>query len=194
MLIRWPACLTSVLVALILWSIPAPAQDLVLTKDCEFGFQRLIRSAQNGELGDDVTNANVGAWPNKARIELVRTNGANKLLFLTRKHSPQVFSGYFDIELGEGATESDAARVGKVLDNAFQEDPFEVTFDFFGAGTNSQFPTLTEAWRYGGWTRVLRTVEGRLTAPVGVRHAAAVVTALAIATLASLILLWGSKP
>jgi hypothetical protein len=185
---------TSVFVALLLLSIPAPAQNLALTKDSEFGFQRLIRSAQNGELGDDVTNVNVGVSPHRVQIELVRANGVNKLLFLKRKSSTQGPSRYFDIELGDAATASDAARVGTILDEAFEEDPFEVAIGPFGGQPTSHFPTLMQAWKDGGWTRVLWALEGQLTAPVGVRHAAAIVMALAIAVLASLILLWGSTP
>ena len=189
MLIRCASWSLPILVCLLLSGNPSSAQDLALTRDCEVGFQRIIQSAQNGELGDDVTNANVGVSPHRVEIELVRRNGSNKVLLLTRRTSTQALSRYFDIELGEHATASDAARVGRVLDQAFQEDPFEVAFDFFGALAMSDFPTLTEAWQYGGWTRVLRVAEGRLAAPVGLRSTVAVIVLVATALLASLVLL-----
>lgn len=190
MRIRW----TFVLAFLVLGGIATPAQELTLTRDSEFGFRQIIDAAQRGELGEDVSNANVGVRGTDVRIELVRMHGANKLLFLTYKHSTQSLSRYFDIELGEGATEGDAARVGKLLDEAFRDDPFEVIFDFFGARTMTHLPTLAEAWKAGGWTRVLRVLEGRFTTSVGVSHAAVIISVLAISSLAGLVLLWGSKP
>jgi len=191
---RWPTCVTSILVALLLWCIPAPAQDLVLTKDSEPGFWRLIDAAQAGRLGDEITNANVGASFDKVRIELVRKSGVNPVLYLTRKRSTQAPSRYFDIELGAGATAGDAARVGTVLDEAFHEDPFEVSYDFFGARSSASFPTFAAAWKYGGWRRALRFLEARLTTPVGLGYTIGVILAAATALLASLVLLWGSDP
>ena len=189
-----PALWRPVLFTLLLWSVPAPGQDSALTRDSEFGFQRLIRAAQNGALGDDVTNVNVGVSPHRVQIELVRTNAANKLLFLKHKSSTQGPSRYFDIELGAAATASDATRVGRILDEIFQEDPFEAPFFFRGDHMLSHSPTLTEAWNDAGWMGALRALEDRLTAPVGVQHAVAVIAMLALAGLASLIVLWGSKP
>lgn len=190
----WPTCVTSILMLLLLWSMPAPAQDLILTKDSEPGFWRLIDAAQVGQFGDNVINANVGVSFGNVRIELVRKSGANPILFLTRKRSTQPLSRYFDIEIGPGATASDAARLGKVLDEAFQDDPFEPSFDFFGGRTSAAFPSLAKAWKYGGWSRALGVLEGRLTAPVGVGYTIAVILASASALLASLVLLWASEP
>ncbi len=191
---RLPACFISILVSLLLWSIPASGQDPVLTTDSEPGFWHLIDAAQAGQLGDDVINANVGVSFDTVRIELVHESGTNPILFLTRKRSTQPLSRYFDIEIGPGATASDAARVGKVLDEAFHDDPFEVSSGFFGARSTESFPGIAEAWKYGGWRRPLRVLEGRLTTPVGVGYTVAVIVASASALLASLILLWGSEP
>ena len=188
------AYMMAILVSLVLWGIPAPAQDLVLTKDSEPGFWRLIDAAQAGQLGDDVSNANVGALFDKVRIELVRKSGAPALLYLTRKRSTQPLSRYFDIEIGAGATAADAARVGTALDEAFHADPFAVSFDFFGARSGESFPTVAAAWKYGGWRRVVGVLEDRLTAPAGVGYTAAVIIASASALLASLMLLWGAEP
>jgi hypothetical protein len=194
---RWlgrPERWAFVLVAFVLGSVPARAQDVALTPASELGFRRFMRAAESGELGSDVTGANVGIAPHRVQVELVRPGQANKLLFLTHKSSKPGPARYFDIELGQAATASDAARVARILDAAFEEDPFEVVVGFVGAHAPSHFPTLTEAWKEGGWAEVLWALDGRLTAPVGVTDAAVVAAALAVAVLASLILLWGSTP
>ena len=187
--------MTCLLASLLLWSIAAPAQDLTLTTDSEPGFWRLIDAAQAGQLGDEVTNANVGAcFRQGAHRAGPQGRARARCLHVTRKRSAQPLSRFFDIERGAGATADDAARVGKVLDAAFHDDPFVVSFDFFGAGGGASFPSLAEAWKYGGWKRALRVLESRLTTPAGVRYTIAVILASASAVLASLILLWGSEP
>jgi len=188
--LRW----LPMVVPLLLCRLPAPAQDLALTKDSELGFQRLIDAAQNGKLGNDVTNANVAVSSTRVQVELVRTDAPNKLLFLTQKTSAPGLSRYFDIALGEGSTANDAARVAEILDTAFRDDPFEASFDFFGTrGTNHLAP-LAEAWTNGGWTRAGRVLAGYITAPAGLGYTVAVIAMVTIAVLASLILLLGSAP
>src|SRR5437867_6257029 len=130
----------------------ARAQDFALTKDSELGFQRLIHAAETGQLGDDATDANVSVLRDRVRVEIILADGTTKALLLTHKGSSQTFSRYFDIVLGEGATPSDARRVGNVLDEAFRSDPFVVSLDYVGA-TATDRPTmrLAEAWKYGTW-------------------------------------------
>lgn len=174
--------------------LPASAQDLALTKESEFGFRRLIHAAQVGELGYDVTNANVFVLKNRVQVELVRTGGANIPLLLTRKASTHSGSRYFDIEPGEGATAGDAARVGKVLDQAFAEDPFEVAWDFLGIYSHEPIPTLAEAWRDGGRKGVQRVAESYLIAAAGTHYTLAVIIVVGIGWFAGLVLLWWSEP
>ncbi len=178
----------------LLWCQPVSAQDLALTTESEFGFQRLIHAAQTGKLGDDVTNANVFVLKNRVRVELVRKGGANKILLLTHKASRQSWCRYFDIEPGDGATPADAARLGNVLDVAFPQDPFQVAWDFFGVYSHEPIPSLPQAWRDGGRKGVQRVLESYLIAATGVRYAVAVIGAVVIGLCASLVLLWGSDP
>ena len=70
-------------------SVSAAAQDLSLTRDCEVGFRQFISLAEAGRLGTDVSDANVAIADNQVRVELVRAGAPNKLLFLTRKRSPE---------------------------------------------------------------------------------------------------------
>jgi hypothetical protein len=142
-----------------------------------------------------VTEANVAVLKDRVRVEIILVDGTTKALLLTRKDSPQTFSRYFDVVLGEGATASDARRVGKVLDEAFRSDPFVVSLDDVGATVTDQ-PTirLAEAWRYGGWKSVVTVLERRLVAPRGLRATIVVLIAVAIGVLSSLVLLWGYEP
>ena len=183
-----------ILTLLLLCCQPVSAQDLALTTESEFEFQRLIHSAQTGALGDDVTNANVFVLKNRVRVELVRTGGASKTLLLRHKASAQSWCRYFDIEPGEGATPADAARLGKVLDAAFAEDPFHVAWDFFGVYAHEPIPSLAQAWRDGGRKGVQRVLESYLIAATGVGYAIAVISAVAVGLSASLVLLWGAAP
>lgn len=171
----------------------AAAQDLVLTERCEDGFRRLIHMAQTGQLGSDVTNANVGILNNQVRVELVRAGAANKLLVLTLKSSPHTISRYFDVAPGEGATASDVVRVGKALDEVFVEDPFQV-LGLEETLSGTRIPSFTEAWAYGGWREVLRVFERRMMVIASVRYTITVIAALAAGLVASLSLLWGSAP
>jgi hypothetical protein len=169
--------------------------DLALTTDCEAGFQSFIRMAQDGRLGDDVTNANVGIWKNHARIELVRAGAPSKLLLVTPRNSNQTISRYFNIEAGEGATGRDVARVAHALDQAFDADPFQLAYDFFNAVPGGDaLPNLATAWRDGGWKGAVRALERRMAALAGLPYTIAVIVALAAALLASLCVLWGSPP
>ena len=183
-----------VVVALLLWAVPVAAQDFALTTDSELGFQRLIRAAQMGQLGEDVANANVGVEKSRVRVELLRRDGTRKLLLLTHKNSAQAFSRFFDIELGAAATEADAVAVGKLLDAAFGGDPFIVSLDFLGASADGPRPGLMEAWRYGSWKSVLAVLAHRMIAPRGVVITVTLIIGLTIAVFASLMLLWGYTP
>jgi len=191
---RWPT-VAAFLTGTLLCSTLAYAQDLALTKDSEFGFQRLIHFAQTGRLGDDIANANVGVLKDRVRIELIGRNGETRLLLLTRKTSTLALARYFDIEVGQGATASDAARVGKALDEAFEADPFEVALGAVGAYPGAQrVPSLAEAWRDGGARGVFRSLAWCVVTPPGLGYTLTVTVLLAIAALASLIVLWGSAP
>jgi hypothetical protein len=169
--------------------------DLTLSTSCEAGFQQFIHMAQTGQLGDDVTNANVGIFKNHARVELVRAGAPSKRLLLTPRDSTQTITRYFSIVPGEGATASDVARVAKALDEAFKEDPFQLAYDFFNAlPRGDPIPNFTDAWTYGGWRGVLRVVERRMVALAGVRYTIAVIVVLTAALVASVFLLWSSEP
>jgi hypothetical protein len=170
-------------------------RDLALTKTCEVGFQRFIQMAQAGMLGSDVTNANVGVFKNHARVELVRSQAPNILLQLTPKQSTATNSRYFTIEPGEGATASDVVRVARALDEAFSEDPFELAYDFFNASRSGDpIPGLGAAWVTDGSRGVLRALSRQVAALVSLTYTIAVLAALAMALVASLLLLWGSTP
>ncbi len=202
--------LAAVLAVGLMWNHPAAGQstpaggdegvsrrwpDLALTTNCEAGFRRFIHMAQTGQLGRDVTNANVGILKNHVRVELVRGGTSNKLLLLTPKSGGQTMARYFNIEPGEGATATDVARVGQALDEAFDADPFELAYDFFNAvPAGDPIPRLADAWAYGGWAGVMRTVERRMAALVGPRYTIAVIVGVGASLLASLVLLWGSTP
>lgn len=187
------ARLTRVVSFLLVWNAPAIAQDVTLSKDCEEGFRRLMHLAQGGQLGDDVSNANIGIAGNQVRLELVRTGAPNKQLLLTPKRSPHEISRYFDVAAGDGATASDVERVGRALDDVFRKDPFHV-LGVEGPPTGDPIPSLTEAWAYGGWRGVLRVCERRMMVLAGLEYTIAVIVALAFVSLASLVLLWASIP
>jgi hypothetical protein len=171
----------------------AAGQGVGLTRDSEDGFRRLIHMAESGQLGDDVTTANVGVEGHQVRIELVRTGAPSKVLVLTKKTSNQEVCRYFDIVPAAGATAGDVERVGKVLDAIFPEDPFQVP-GLEESRAQDPIPELGEAWTYGGWRGVLGVLERRMASLASVRYTCAVIGVLALATLASLALLWASIP
>lgn len=184
--------LSSVLLVLA-WTVAATAQDLALPKDSEDSFLRFIHMAQGGALGDDVTNANVNISETGTRVELVRAVGSAKILLLSPKRSQQTTCRYFDIAPGENATASDVARVGRVLDECFLDDPFQ----FAGLEESlslSPVPGLTYAWAYGGWRGILRVVERRMMGLASLEYTVGVIVALSLGFVASLALLWGSAP
>jgi hypothetical protein len=192
------ACMPLFLLVSLLWNVQGSAQDapgLMLTTDSEAAFQRLIRMAQTGQLGDDVTNANVGIVKNRAVVELVRTGAPTKLLYLTPKSSTDGTSRYFDVTPGEGARASDVARVGKALDDVFGEAPFQLAPEFFDAVPGGvPIRPLADAWRFGGWRGVMHALERHTVALAGRAYAIGVTVGLAAGMLASLLLLWGSNP
>jgi len=174
-------------------SVSAAAQDLSLTRDCEVGFRQFISLAEAGRLGTDVSDANVAIADNQVRVELLRAGAPNKLLFLTRKRSPESRSRYFDIALGEGATADDLDRVGKALDEVFSSDPFQI-IGLEASPDGEPIPSLIEAWGHDGWRGVARAYERQTMVLASVRYTVAVIVLVALALLVSLALLWGSRP
>jgi hypothetical protein len=166
------------------------ADDLTLTKDCEAGFRRFIRMAQTGQLGDDVTNANVGVEGNQVRVELVRAGAPAQLFSLAPKRSPRAASRYFEVVAGAGATASDADRVGRALDQIFAEDPFHIVA--LEQPPGNPIPTLAEAWALSGWRGVVRGLERRMMVLASLPYTIGVIVSLAAGVLASLVLLWVS--
>ena len=174
-------------------SLSAAAQDLSLTRDCEVGFRQFINLAEAGRLGTDVSDANVAIADNQVRVELVRAGAPNKLLFLTRKRSPESPSRYFDIALGEGATADDLDRVGKALDEVFSSDPFQIV-GLEASPDGEPISSLIEAWGRDGWSGVARAWERRAMVLASLRYTVGVIVLVALALLLSLALLWGSRP
>jgi len=181
------------LVVVLLCCAPANAQELTLTKDCEDGFLRFMHMAQTGQLGGDVTNANIGVTGNQVRVELVRVQGPNAVLLLAPRQSAQAASRYFEIALGEGADASDVTRVGKALDQVFWEDPFQILGHEESLATGP-LPSVTEAWGYGGWRGVRRVLEGRMMVLASLEYTVGLIAVMALGVLASLLLLWLSPP
>jgi hypothetical protein len=189
-----PLCAAAFLVGALLWTAGAAAQDdLTLSTACEAGFRRFIEMAESGRLGDDVTDANVGVAGNRVRVELVRSGAPMAILQLTPKRSPQTISRYFEVVPGDGASATDAERVGRALDDVFGEDPFQIR-GLEGSPAGDAMPSLVAAWASGGCRGVLRVFERRMAVLASRSYTIAVIVALAVASLASLALLWGSVP
>jgi hypothetical protein len=170
----------------------AAAQELTLSRDCEVGFRRFIQMAQQGRLGDDVTNANVSVDGDNIEIELVRAHAPAKRFRLKARQSGQIGSRYFDIALGSGASSADAERLGRALDLAFVSDPFVILGDEALRG-GAALPGIFAAWRAGGWHGVVRVLERRMMVLASVRYTMAVTALLGVGVLASLLLLWLSE-
>jgi hypothetical protein len=175
----------------LLWTATASAQSLGLTTDAEVGFRRVIRMAQTGQLGDDVTNANVAIAHDHVRLELVRAAGGRQMFLLTR--AADTTAGYFAVAPGAGAGAGDAARVGSALRAAFRHDPFQVV-GLEESYAGAPIPGLVDAWSDGGWRGVVRACERWLMVPASLGYTIGVIAVLALATLASLAVLWGSTP
>ncbi len=182
------------LVMLALGSASVSAQDLVLPKDSEAGFLRFMRSAQNGGLGEDVTNVNIYVDGPAARVELVRSQPPNPVIVLTTKSERQGVSRYFDIAAGDHATAADAARVGRALDAAFDDDPFQLASGFFDAVPGPPPPSIRESWREGGWSAVYRTLQRRFVALVGAGYVLATIATLTAGLMICVIVLWTATP
>ena len=194
MSLRRPAGAAIFALTVLLWSASASAQDLMLPPFSEVGFLQLIHMAQTGQLGEDVTNANVEVFKTWVQVELVRAEAPTKLLRLTPKSSTQTICRYFNIEAGEGATTSDVERVGKALDEVFAGDPFQLDPGFFDEPPGGEpIPRLADVWQYGGWRGVLRVLERRTTALASLGYTIAVIVVVSTVLLASLLLLWGSE-
>lgn len=169
------------------------AQELTLTTDSEASFRRFIHMAQNGELGADVSNANVELNGAQAGIELVRRAAPGKFLVLTPKRSQQAGSRYFDIAPGDNATAADVVLVGRALDRCFGEDPFQYA-GLEESLAGGPMPGIAEAWAVGGWRGVLRAFERRLMALASLEYTVAIIVGLVLGFIASLVVLWGTNP
>jgi len=166
----------------------ARADDLALGEDCAAGFRLFMQMAERGELGADVSAANVSVEKTSARIELVRRGAASKRFLLTARRDPGSPARFFDIIPEAGATAADMALVGAALDRAFPADPFALTGVETVAGAA---PTgIVAAWRSGGWRAVLRAAQHRMMSTVSLAYTVAVIVALVVGTGASLLLLW----
>lgn len=181
------ACLAGALVS----NTTASAQSLGLTTDAEEGFRRFIRMAQTGQLGDEITNANVAIEHDHVRLELVLDARPAQVFRLTR--AADTTGGYFDVAPGEGADASGAGRVASALHVAFRENPYQVV-GLEESYASGPIPGLIEAWADGGWRGVARAYERRLMVPASLGYTIGVIAVLALAMLASLALLWGSVP
>jgi hypothetical protein len=169
------------------------AQDLMLTEACEQGFRRLIRMAESGRLGEDVTNANVGVEKTRVRVELVRAGAPSVIVWLGPKTSAAALARFFDVRAGEGATHADLVRVGNALDQIFLVDPFAVAgYEAHPGG--EAIPGFAEAWSDGGWRGVRRILERRMMAFASVEYTLVVLAVVAIGVVATLVLLWGAVP
>jgi len=171
----------------------ANGQNLILTKNSEAAFQAFINGALTGRLGDGIVNANVSVAVTKADIDLVRADGTHALLHLTLRKSASAPSRYFEIEFGDGATVAEAAQTGRLLDQVFQSDPFELTFNFLDREVDASFPTVIDAWRFGGLMRAFRVLSGRMTLAVGLHYALFAIVISAGSLLASVVILWTSQ-
>lgn len=182
--------------AFVLVSLPSragAAESAALGRDAEDGFRRLIHMAESGRFGADVRSANVGIANNEVRIELLRNGEPSKVLLLRKKTSARSSSRYFDVSAGEGANAADVERIGTVLDEVFAGDPFRVPgLEESPSTAPNALPGLAEAWSYGGWRGALHALELRMTALATLRYTVAVIALLALGSLASLALLWGS--
>lgn len=169
------------------------APNLTLAANSEDGFRRIIAMAEAGELGEDVSSANVRIEHARVRIELLRPNGRPAVLLLTPKQSGQSPSRYFDVAAGADATRDDAQRLGRALDRAFIEDPFRLT-GFEEPPHGEPIPGLGQAWEHGGWRAVVRALQRRMMVLAGLTYTGAVLVMLAVGTLAALLLLWFALP
>lgn len=169
--------------------------EVTLPADSEEGFRRFIAMAQAGELGEDVTNANVNVYMNHARIELVRAGGPPKRLLLTPKSTATTESRYFDLWSDEMLTGEELRRVAAALDHAFDGAPFHSTYGFFNAQPgDAPIPSLTTAWTYSGWPGIVRTLQRRMVALASLTYTGAVIAALVVAISVSVAVLWVAKP
>jgi hypothetical protein len=148
--------------------------------------------AQQGRLGDDVTNANVGVEKTRVRVELLRTGAPSKMIWLAPKRSEQALARFFDITAGEGASEDDLVRVGRALDEIFPADPFVIA-GFEASPGGEAIPGFIEAWTSDGWRGIVRVFERRMMAFASVEYTTGVLVVLAIGVVTTLALLWGRR-
>jgi len=182
------------LLTLALCAASVSAQDLVLPKDSEAGFLRFMQTAQSGGLGHDVTNVNIYIAGPVARVELVRLQPPNPVVVLTTKSAQQAVSRYFDIAAGDNATAADVALVGRALDAAFDNDPFQLSSGFFDAVPGPPLPSLWDSWQDGGWGGVDRTLVRHIAALVGLPYVLAVIVTAAAGLAAAVVVLWTATP
>jgi hypothetical protein len=173
--------------------IPATAQELTLTTDSEANFRRFIHMAQTGQLGADVTNANIAMDGARVRLELVRHDAPSKVFVLEPRRTHPGHSRFFEITLAERATSDDLERVGRALDQCFQADPFQ----FAGLEESlaeEPMQGFGAAWTYGGWRGVARAFERRMMSLASLEYTVAVMVVLVAGFAASLALLWSAHP
>lgn len=169
----------------------ARAQSLALTTDSEEGFQRLIAMAQKGDLGEAVANANIAIAHDHVRLQLVRVGRPPLEFLLTR--APASSPRYFDVAAGDNAAAGDVQRVERALAAAFREDPFQVA-GLEESHAREPIPSLGQAWEDGGWRGVAHAGRRWMMRLAGRDYTVAVIAGLALCTLASLALLWGTVP
>lgn len=192
---RRSACVAGVAVLLLHWCAAAPTLGLMLTRYSELGFLRLMHMARHGQLGGDVVNANVGIVKDSVRLELVVRGVANRVLLLMPAGPDDRASRYFHIEPQQGASAEDVARVGRALDEAFGDNPFQIAPGFFNVVPGRErMPDLAEVWEYAGWRGVLLVGERRIAEVASLPYTVTVILVLVGAVAASLFLLWASPP
>ncbi|HVM97892.1 MAG TPA: hypothetical protein VMT89_15970 [Candidatus Acidoferrales bacterium] len=178
-----------------LWGERARAQDLSLTEDSEAGFGRLIHTAQSGGLGADVVNANIFIAKDHVDVELLCGTPPIRHLVLRPARAKPAASRYFEIETGEGARAEDATRLALVLDQIFQEDPFQSTAGLFESPAAGDFiPRLLEAWSEGGGVAAFHVLARQMTALASLSYTLFVIAGSTAGLLWSLALLWGTRP
>jgi hypothetical protein len=126
-----------------------------------------MRAAQEGRLGAAVASANVSVERDRARIELTGKGAESISGFVEPKRSARSMSRHFEIRFVDPTV---ALRVAKVLDDCFQEDPFE-----------RLRPPPTPP-------------EEQITVRASLRYTVAVIVCLSLLTVWALLVLWSSKP
>ncbi len=172
---------------------PALCQEVALQPDSEAGFRRLMAMSQGGELGSDVSNANIGIRKDgSVAIELVRRGQPNLRFVLQPRRGGESPSRYFDIR---GESEEAADRTGalaEALDRCFSGNPFTVAVIEQPPGAT--MPGWLDAWRADGLAGLARAAELRMTALRSLGYTIGLTALLAALSFASVLQLWFSDP